>query len=143
MRLRALRPGRVVVTLRAKITQSMPHPNQYQFDKDLELKDTVEIVIFDDLQLETPAQSSSTNNLLMAVGSEFQLKTNKNEGNDFKVLTGTKVRTANQHLLLYLDTDRFISTVYLSFCQKSSCLMPLHIFLCLCCYCFLHFVWPR
>ena len=91
MRLKALRPGRVIVTLRARITQSMQHPNQYQFDKDNELKDTVEIDIFEDLQLERPDQSSRTNNLLMAVGSEYQLKTNKNEGKDFKVLDGAKV----------------------------------------------------
>ena len=100
MRLKALRPGRVIVTLRAKITQSMQHPNQYQFDKDNELKDTVEIDIFEDLQLERPDQSSRTNNLLMAVGSEYQLKTNKNEGKDFKVLDGAKVL-----MKLYLTFD--------------------------------------
>ena len=95
MRVRGLKPGRVVVTLRAKISQSMNHPNQYQLDKDLELKDTVEIVVLDDLRLTSPSHMPE-NNLLLAPGSHTHLKTNKEEGNTFKLLSGTKIASVDQ-----------------------------------------------
>ena len=95
MRVRGLKPGRVVVTLRAKISQSMNHPNQYQLDKDLELKDTIEIVVLDDLHVTSPSHMPE-NNLLLAPGSHTHLKTNKEEGNTFKLLSGTKIASVDQ-----------------------------------------------
>jgi hypothetical protein len=45
MRLVAKKPGRVKLSVRAKITKSMAANDQYQFERDRQLADTVEIEV--------------------------------------------------------------------------------------------------
>ena len=87
MRLRAKKPGKISVILKVRISQNLQNPNQFQLDKDAEFKDKLDIEIVDDLRLERP--SLPENNVLMAVGSKYQLKTNKNDGLSFQVLNGS------------------------------------------------------
>jgi len=80
MRLRAKKPGRVLIKLRARITSPIDSSNQFQFDRDAEFKDQLEIQVYEDFSLIHPNLPSSEKTLLMQTNSEFQLKTNK-DGN--------------------------------------------------------------
>ena len=79
IRLQAKKPGRVLIKLKAKITSSIDNINQYQFDRDEEFKDQLEIHVYDDFALTNP-NFPSTKNVLMQTNSEFQLKTTR-DGN--------------------------------------------------------------
>ena len=80
MRLKAKKPGRVLVKLRARITSPIDMLHQFQFDRDAEFKDQLEIQIYDDFSFVNSNIASSERTLLMQPNSEFQLKTNK-DGN--------------------------------------------------------------
>ena len=75
MRLVAKNPGRVVISVRARISSSLPMSDQYQLERDREYTDTLEVQIFDDLSLRRPILPSNT--LLISPESEYQLKTNR------------------------------------------------------------------
>ena len=86
MRLIAMKPGRTSIKLNAKITAPIDNIGQYQLDKDVEITDQLNIVIFDDLNVRKP--NVERNTLLMAPQSEFQLKTNRDGASNTKVTYG-------------------------------------------------------
>ncbi len=88
MRLVAKKPGRVKISVRARITASMADRDQYQFEKDRELRHSIEVEVFDDLSLRSPLLPRNT--LLMSPGSEYQLRTNRETEGEitYKVLAG-------------------------------------------------------
>ena len=77
MRLKAKKAGRILVKLKAQITSTLEGNNQYQFDKDAEFKDQLEIQVFDDLAFTNPNLLPSKRSLLMQTNSEYQLKTTR------------------------------------------------------------------
>ncbi len=78
MRLVAKKPGRIVIKVHAKITESIATAGQFQLDKDAEFTDQIEVVVIDDLAARAP--SVPRNTLLMGVQSEYQLRTNREAG---------------------------------------------------------------
>ena len=72
--------------LRARITSSLDQlgGNQYQFDRDAEFKDQLEIQVFEDLALTNPNFLTSSR-LLMQTNSQYQLKTTRD--GDAKVVS--------------------------------------------------------
>ena len=83
MRLIAMKPGRTTINLTAKITVPIDSISQYQLDRDIEVVDQLNIVIFDDLKTIEP--NIERNTLLMAPLSEFQLITNRDGAGNVKV----------------------------------------------------------
>lgn len=83
MRLIAMKPGRTTINLIAKITVPIDSISQYQLDRDIEVVDQLNIVIFDDLKTIEP--NIDRNTLLMAPLSEFQLITNRDGAGNVKV----------------------------------------------------------
>ena len=83
MRIVALKPGRIMVKVHATITKAINALGQFQFDRDMEFTDQLEILVFDDLKAKSPHIDKNT--LLMGPLSEHQMKTNRDG------VAGTKV----------------------------------------------------
>ena len=75
IRLKAKKPGRVLVKLKAKITSPLDANNQFQFDRDSEFHSQIAIQVYEDFSLNNPNLPSIKRSLLMEANSEYQLKT--------------------------------------------------------------------
>ena len=84
MRLIATKPGRTTIHLNTKITAPIDSIGQYQLDKDFEVTDQLDIVIFDNLVEEK--HNDENNVYLMAPQSEFQLKINRDQASNAKIV---------------------------------------------------------
>ena len=84
MRLIAYKPGRTTIHLNTKITAPIDNLGQYQLDKDFEVTDQLDIVIFDNLVEEK--HNDENNVYLMAPQSEFQLKINRDRASNAKIV---------------------------------------------------------
>ncbi len=99
---------RVLIKLKARITETLPGHNQFQLEGDRRFEHQLEVHVFEDLRIispppPTPASSGLASFLLLAPESEFQLATNRDRGGarsvEYEVMSGIGVSVSKSGLV--------------------------------------------